>query len=171
MKKGLPILLSAGVLLLDQATKRLVERAMTPGESVPVLGDALRLTFVRNDGIAFGIHIANGALFNAFSIAACVGVAFYFWKIRRTSAWNRSGVGLILGGAAGNLIDRLTAGSVVDFIDAGFRSVRWPVFNVADSAVVVGAGILFALMARDEKAQRRGGRDGAGAGAEPPPAT
>ncbi len=165
--KGLPLLLSAGVLLLDQATKRLVARTMTPGESVPVLGDVLRLTFVRNDGIAFGIHIGNGALFNAFSVAACVGVACYFWKIRRASAWIRSGVGLILGGAAGNLIDRLTAGSVVDFIDVGIRSVRWPVFNVADSAVVIGAGILFVLMARDEKALRRGRRDEAGA--EPPP--
>lgn len=167
--KGIPLLLSAGVLLLDQATKRLVERTMTPGESLPVLGDALRLTFVRNDGIAFGIHIGNGALFNVFSIAACAGVAFYFWKIRRESAWVRSGVGLILGGAAGNLIDRLTAGSVVDFIDAGIRSIRWPVFNAADSAVVIGAGILFVLAARDEKALRRGRRDGAGAESPPAP--
>lgn len=166
--KGLPLLLSAGVLLLDQSTKRLVERTMTPGESVPVLGDVLRMTFVRNDGIAFGIHIGSGALFNAFSVAACVGVAYYFWKIRRASNWLRSGTALILGGAAGNLIDRLAAGSVVDFIDAGIRSVRWPVFNVADSAVVVGAGILFLLMARDERALRRGRRDGAGV--QPPPA-
>jgi signal peptidase II len=164
---GLPILLAAGVLLLDQATKRLIAHSMTLGESMPVLGDALRLTFVRNDGIAFGLHVGNGVVFNTLSVAACVLVAVYFWKIRREGVWIRSGVGLILGGAVGNLIDRLSAGSVVDFIDVGIRSVRWPVFNAADSAVVVGAGILFVLMARDEKALRSGGRDAAGT--EPPP--
>jgi signal peptidase II len=165
--KGLPVLLSAGVLLLDQATKRLIALSMSPGESVPVLGDAIRLTFVRNDGIAFGLHVGNGVVFNLLSIAACVLVAVYFWKIRREKVWIRSGVGLIFGGAVGNLVDRISAGSVVDFIDVGIRSVRWPVFNVADSAVVVGAGILFVLMTRDEKALRSGGRDATGT--EPPP--
>jgi signal peptidase II len=162
----LSVFLFAGVVLLDQAAKRLVAHAMAPGESIPVLGDVLRLTFVRNDGIAFGLHVGNGAVFTAFSIAACVLVAAYLWKIRREGAWMKAGICLILGGAVGNLMDRLTAGNVVDFIDVGIRSVRWPVFNVADSAVVIGAGILFVLMIREERAVREEQRRGAGT--EPP---
>jgi len=161
------VLTAAGVLVLDQATKRLVARFMAPGESLRILGDALRLTYVRNDGIAFGLHVGRGPAFNVLSVAACAAVAFYLWKVRREGAWLRAGLSLILGGAIGNLADRLTAGSVVDFIDAGVRTVRWPVFNVADSAVVVGAGILFILMIREERALRAEKRRGA----EPPSAS
>ncbi len=152
MTPGLISLLVA-VIALDQATKTLIKRTMTLGQSLQVLGDPLRITFVENDGIAFGLHVKNATLFTAFSIAACALIVIYLWKQRREGAWLKTALILILGGAIGNVIDRVVFGKVVDFIDVGFRTVRWPVFNVADSAVVVGMGIMIVLMILEEKSK------------------
>jgi signal peptidase II len=145
--------LFVGVVALDQASKMVIKNSMLLGQSIPVLGDAVRLTFVENDGIAFGLHVKNAALFTAFSIAACVFIVVYFWKQRQEGGWLKAALILILGGAIGNVIDRVAFGKVVDFIDVGIRTVRWPVFNVADSAVVIGMGILIVLMIMEEKAR------------------
>ena len=152
MSLGL-ISLFVAVVAFDQVTKNLVKQAMALGQSIPVIGDAVRITFVENDGIAFGLHVKNAAVFTAFSVVACVLIIVYLWKQRREGAWLKAALVLILGGAIGNVIDRVAFGKVVDFIDVGFRTVRWPVFNVADSAVVVGMGIMLVLMIREEKSK------------------
>jgi signal peptidase II len=147
------ISLLVAVIALDQATKTIVKRTMTLGQSFTVIGDPLRITFVENDGIAFGLHVKNAALFTAFSVIACALIVVYLWKQRREGAWLKTALVLILGGAIGNVIDRVAFGKVVDFIDVGFRTLRWPVFNVADSAVVVGMGIMIVLMILEEKSK------------------
>jgi signal peptidase II len=147
------ISLLVAVVALDQATKILIKRTMTLGQSIPVIGDPIRLTFVENDGIAFGLHVKNAPLFTAFSVVACALIVVYLWKQRREGVWLKTALILILGGAIGNVIDRVAFGKVVDFIDVGFKAVRWPVFNVADSAVVVGMGIMIVLMILEEKSK------------------
>jgi len=143
--------LFAGVIALDQATKWFIKNSMHLGQSVPILGDTVRITFVENDGIAFGLHIASGKFFTVLSAAACALIVAFFWKHRRAGNGLRSGLLLILGGAVGNLVDRIAFGRVVDFVDVGVRHIRWPVFNIADSAVVIGTGIVLAWMIREDR--------------------
>lgn len=131
------------MVILDQVTKVIVRRSMLLGQSIPVLGRVVQLTYVENPGIAFGIRVGNGSVFTILSILASIGVLIYL-----ITHWNdhmgiKTGLTLILGGACGNLIDRILYRQVVDFIDVGIRGTRWPVFNVADSAVVVGMFIFF----------------------------
>ncbi len=126
------------MLAADQVTKILLVRAMTPGASLPLLPPFLHLTYVQNTGAAFGFGRGHPLLFIVFSLIV-IG-----WLIRellrpiplpRLALW---GCALVLGGAAGNLIDRLQLGYVVDFIDLRV----WPVFNVGDSAITIGVALL-----------------------------
>ena len=114
------------------------------GSSRPVLGDWVRLTYIENPGMAFGIDIGGKWFFSIFSIIASVAIALYLYKARNESIAFRAALALILGGAIGNWIDRLRFGWVVDFID--FRI--WPVFNVADSAITIGVCLYFMMMMR-----------------------
>jgi lipoprotein signal peptidase len=138
--------IAATVLVLDQLSKRWVLEELAHRGTMPVLGDVLRFSYVRNTGVAFGLFADNGFPFGWISVVA---LAVVLWLAVRPAA--RFGprplaLGLILGGAAGNLIDRLRWGSVVDFIDIGIGSLRWWVFNVADSAITVGV-VLWAVHA------------------------
>jgi signal peptidase II len=121
----------------------IVRLSMTLGESIPVIGNLIKLTYVENPGIAFGIRVGDGTLFTVLSIIACIGVVVYLVTHWDESMGMKAGLALILGGACGNLIDRVVYGQVVDFIDIGIRTFRWPVFNVADSAVVIGMVVFF----------------------------
>jgi signal peptidase II len=135
-------------LLVDQATKTAVGGLLLPGRSVPVLGDYLRLTHVQNPGGAFGLFRNSGS---AFAIASIGAVLLLLWTIARYHARSRPAevaLGLVLGGAIGNLVDRIRFGRVVDFLDAGVGDVRWPVFNVADIAVVVGVALFLLVTMR-----------------------
>jgi signal peptidase II len=145
----------AAVLILDQGTKWVVKHTMALGQSIRVFGDAVRLTFVENPGMAFGLRIGKGTVFTVFSLFACAFLVFYLWKNRHAGTGFSSSLFLILGGAVGNLIDRIAFGRVVDFIDVGFRHLRWPVFNVADSSVVIGMGILMVFMIREDRHRTR----------------
>ena len=124
-----------GIIFIDQFIKQIVVHYMTPGESVPVIAGVFHLTFVENPGAAFGM-LRNQQWFfilaaGVFILAACC----FYYKIARESAAFRYGCMALVGGAAGNLIDRLLpAGTVIDYID--FRV--WPVFNFADVAIVLG---------------------------------
>ena len=140
MRVGLIFAIS---LILDQVTKMIVRHSMTLGESIPVIGNFIKITYVENPGIAFGIRVGNGTLFTILSIIACIGVVVYLVTHWDEGMGMRSGLALILGGACGNLLDRIVYKEVVDFIDIGIRHVRWPVFNAADSAVVIGMIIFF----------------------------
>lgn len=120
-------------LMADQATKGLVTRTMSPGQSIPDEG-ILRATYVVNSGSAFGLF-PDQTLLLTFASLVGIGVLLYFYRTHPVdSLMLRLSLGLMLGGAMGNLIDRVRLGHVVDFIDVG----AWPVFNLADSAIVVG---------------------------------
>lgn len=141
------------ILLLDLLSKGWVQERFHLGESVPLWGEWLRLTYVLNPGAAFGIHVGpySRQLFAALAVVAVVVI----WTIvRQTPAADRlrlAALALILGGAVGNLLDRLRAhGGVVDFLDVGVGQYRWPVFNVADVGVTVGAMVLVALLWSDD---------------------
>jgi signal peptidase II len=129
--------LALAVVGLDHLTKWLVVRSLAEGESRPIVGDVLRLSHIRNSGAAFGMLKGLGGV---LVLAALVGfVAFVLIVVRNPDPWTAIGAGFVAGGAAGNLIDRmLRPGGVVDFVDLRF----WPAFNVADSAITVGALIL-----------------------------
>lgn len=132
----------AGVLALDQLTKRVVVQNLALGESWPAEG-FFRITRVANTGSAFGLFGGHNMVLTAASI---LGVAVILWFMRTSgeSMLVRTSLGLMLAGAVGNLIDRVSFGHVVDFIDVG----PWYIFNVADSAIVVGvAALVFAALA------------------------
>ena len=136
--------IASAVLLLDLATKRWATAALAGSPPVPVLGEFVRLTYVRNSGVAFGLGAGLPFPYYLFSIAAVIAIVTLFLRQRVSGPGRRVALALILGGALGNLVDRLTAGQVVDFIEVGWGRWHWPVFNVADSAVSVGV-VLFAL--------------------------
>jgi len=125
---------------LDQASKLLVRARMIEGASRELLGGVLNLTFVRNTGAAFGLFPGYQPIFIATSVVVLIVIALY-WRRSRPTAWPLVvALGLIAGGAIGNLIDRAFIGRVTDMFEFAF--VEFPVFNIADSAIIVGVGIL-----------------------------
>jgi len=130
-------LLGLAVFVADQLLKRLVEEAMVLNESRPVIQDILHLTYIENSGGAFGVLAGNQLLLMAGSVVA-LGVVAWMLLVQPPSKTMAAGGGLVLGGAAGNLLDRLSSGGVTDYLD--FRV--WPIFNLADVAIVIGVGFL-----------------------------
>lgn len=126
------------VVVFDQITKQIVRNSMVLGESFDILGNVLRFTFVENKGLAFSIKVSNLAIFTGLSLIASAVVFYYLYKYRNEGISVYLPLALIFGGAIGNMIDRILFSKVVDFIDVGISSYRWPVFNIADSAVSVG---------------------------------
>jgi signal peptidase II len=147
---GLALVFALSVLFVDQVLKRLVEGSMYLGESIPVIPGVLHFTYVKNDGGAFGILAGRG---DVLLLASAVALAFVLWMllVGPTTRIMALGCGLILGGAVGNLLDRLSAGEVTDYVDLQI----WPVFNAADAAIVLGAVTLILLTQRPERAARR----------------
>ncbi len=144
---GLALTLALFVFLADQSLKRHIEGSMRLGESTSLIPDVLRLTHIENAGGAFGILDGRGGLLLLGSVTA---VAFVLWMLLEgpPARLMALGCGLILGGAAGNLLDRLTAGEVTDYVDLRV----WPVFNAADAAIVLGvAALLLATLRPPEK--------------------
>ncbi len=140
-------LIAFAVLLLDRYTKRLVATRITLGDSITVIKRIFYITHVENSGAAFGIFNDSPshwkiALLVTFSIAALVIVSALLWRSSHALTASAVGLSLILGGALGNLWDRLLSGRVVDFLLVYLGSYQWPAFNVADSAIVVGAALL-----------------------------
>ena len=134
--------LAALVVILDQVTKRLAEDRLREPRSVPVVDDVLRLTYVENRGAAFGLLQDQTTFFVFVGILVIGVIAASYRYLPRSGFLLHLALGLQLGGAIGNLIDRIRQGYVVDFVDFGYRSNWWPVFNVADSAIVVGVALL-----------------------------
>ena len=137
----------AAVAVLDQVTKYLVVAGMELYETIPVIHGLLNLTHIRNTGVAFGVF--NSAEFaykplvvSLLALAALVGVGLYAMQLPATNRLARVGLALILGGAAGNLVDRARQGYVVDFVDAYWNDWHFWAFNVADAAISVGVGLL-----------------------------
>jgi signal peptidase II len=166
------LFISLLIVLFDQITKLLVRgfeipslgikvEGMKLGESKQIIGDLVRLTYTENPGIAFGIEIGDKLYVTILALIAVAIIFFYLYKVRDGSFAVRLSLGMILGGAIGNLIDRifygvifnygkLFHGKVVDFIDIDFFNInlfgyhidRWPIFNIADASVTIGVLIL-----------------------------
>jgi signal peptidase II len=146
-------LVSAGVIVLDQITKWVVLRTIPVYESYPVIQGFFNLVHVRNRGIAFGIMNRPGSqiilyLLTFVTLAAVVLLVLWFTRLKAEEGKAGLGLSLVVGGALGNLIDRVRMGEVVDFLDFHVGAYHWPAFNVADSAITVGTiwlalGILF----------------------------
>ena len=134
------------VVILDQLTKIWVKNNFSLFESRNIIGDFLRFTYVENPGIAFGIRLGNlKVLVTVISIAIATYLAFLLYNSKHLEYLEKFSLSLILGGAVGNLIDRIliyipnsTYNGVIDFIDVGVSGHRWYIFNIADSAVTMG---------------------------------
>jgi signal peptidase II len=140
-------LIAALVLLLDRLTKWAVASNIPLRESVVVIPGLFHLTHVENPGAAFGLFADSSAQWKvgalvSFSVVALVIVSALLWKNSHSLSTTTIGLSLILGGATGNLWDRMVSGHVVDFLDFYVGSYHWPAFNVADSAIVIGAILL-----------------------------
>lgn len=132
------VLAALFTLAADFATKRLIATTFYPHEVRRIVGDYLRLTYIHNPGAAFGLFPGSRPVLIGISIAAVVVVVVVAWN-RRNRPLGVIPLGLILGGALGNLVDRIRLGEVVDFVQVGFPpETYFPVFNVADSAVTIG---------------------------------
>ena len=129
------------VVILDQASKQFF---WSLGENFDVIDGFLRVTLVRNSGAAFGMLQGGRVFLIISSVLASIFIIILAQRIRKEDLLKRVFLGMILGGAIGNLIDRIYPGHVIDFIDMGFGIHRWPVYNLADTAVTVG-GILLII--------------------------
>lgn len=131
--------LALAVVALDQLTKALALRNLTE-VPVPVIGDVVRLVIRFNYGAAFSVAWGGPSVLLVFNIVASLFLVYYMLRMKSTRVMLF--LGLILGGALGNTVDRIVQGPVTDFIDIGLGTLRWPVFNVADIALVVGGALL-----------------------------
>ena len=182
--------LSLFIIIADQISKFMVKGIKIPalgvsieglqiGSSRPIWGDFFRLTYIENPGMAFGIDIGGKLFFSIFSIIASIGILMYLYKARNENLAFRISLAMILGGAVGNLIDRvfygvlfdeapLFYGKVVDFLDVdffnisifGYHLTRWPVFNIADACVT--CGVILMLFAHRKSAKEEVLLPGAG---------
>ena len=130
------------IVLSDQVVKKVVTTVMELGESVDVIGSFVRFTRTANTGAAFGMMRGRSIVFIIISAVASIAIAASYRQISRLRPLEQAAFGLIMGGALGNLVDRIRIGAVVDFINIGVGDLRWPYFNVADSAITIGVAIL-----------------------------
>jgi len=142
------------VFALDQLTKWLVVKYMELGQSIPIIEGVFHFTSHRNRGAAFGILQNQRWFFILITVAVVAGIIFYMRKVGRNKPLVSFSLALILGGAIGNFIDRLLMGEVVDFLD--FTLIHYPIFNVADSAIVVGVGLYIYDTLKEMIAERKG---------------
>lgn len=141
----MPIIIMAILIVaIDQWSKYVVQAGMTPGLSIPIIPNMFHITYILNPGAAFGL-LENQRIFFIIVAAIMLLAAIYFYpRIPAKCFMLKSGLGLLAGGASGNLIDRIKTGYVVDFFD--FRI--WPVFNVADIAIVCGVFLIILAILR-----------------------
>jgi signal peptidase II len=136
------LLVSLGVLVLDQWTKWLVEIHLPHHAAQPIIPGFLNLTHVRNTGVAFGLFASDGGsggwLLTLLGLGALAAVGLYYWFTPSRDRTLLVALALVVGGAVGNLIDRVSSGAVTDFVDVYVGLHHWPSFNVADSAISVG---------------------------------
>jgi signal peptidase II len=154
-KYRLVLLIVSTVVVLDQITKAWVQNRMHLYQSIAIVPNFVHLTYLKNTGAAFGLLAGpRSGLRIAFFVlvsAVAMGCVLYLLKNLRPGRTSLVvSLSLILGGAVGNLIDRLRAGEVVDFIDLHWHHLHWPAFNVADSSITIGVILLFIQMLRKQ---------------------
>jgi signal peptidase II len=147
---------AAAVFALDRLTKCIVEMRMSMAGDYRVIPGFFDIVRTENRGVAFGLFNESSfqwrtTLLVLVSVAAVVVVSAVVWKARRLDPLSLWGFALVLGGAGGNLFDRILSGRVTDFLDFYIRDYHWPAFNVADSALVVGCGLLLLDMLRPQR--------------------
>lgn len=141
--KAVVLLLTAlTILAADQLTKALVVASLAVGEKARVLGDLVQIWHAQNRGAAFSLFQGGTILFLIVSVLSIAMVAYFHRSLLDRRTWLHVVLGIVLGGTLGNFIDRLRQGYVTDWLSVGIGDTRWPTFNVADSSVVVGIGIL-----------------------------
>jgi signal peptidase II len=147
----------SAVVLLDYITKAYIDSNMSLHESIVVIGGFLNITYVRNPGAAFSFLASaspgfRSVFFLTVTVLAIILVLYYIAKSKTEEPFMIFALSLILSGALGNFIDRVRLGEVIDFIDVHLDAYHWPAFNVADSAITIGAFImLFALFKRPKE--------------------
>jgi len=152
-KYRLVVTVSSAVLVFDQITKVMVEKAMSLYASVEIVPNFVHITYLRNTGAAFGF-LAGGrsalrmVFFSLVSVVAIGCISYLLKTLRPQQKTLIVSLSLILGGAVGNLVDRLRMGEVIDFIDLHWHHIHWPAFNVADSAISIGVILLFFQLLR-----------------------
>lgn len=151
-RQTLLYLVALVAFLLDRVTKSLVQHNLVLNTPDRLLGGVVYLTRTQNTGAAFSVGVTYGTFFLLLAAVASASIIFYNRRIPTRETWLRVGLGMILGGAIGNALDRAVAGSVTDFIDLRW----WPVFNLADSFIVVGAVVsAVRLSGRDHQSRIR----------------
>ena len=151
-KSTLVVVLVAVIVVFDQLTKFIVDRSMPLHHSIPIIEGFFNLTYVRNTGAAFGIFAGSAEIFRRpflilVSVVAIGFIVVMLKRLRDSEKWLVTALAFILGGAIGNLIDRVVYGEVIDFLDCFWGSYHWPAFNVADSFITIGVTItLFILI-------------------------
>jgi signal peptidase II len=145
--RAVHFLLALFVMLLDRWTKHLVALRISMYDHIQIIPGFFRITHTENTGAAFSLFADSPshwktAMLISFSVVAMIVVSILLWKQSRALTMTGIALSLILGGAVGNLWDRVASGRVVDFLDVYYKSYHWPVFNLADSAIVVGASLL-----------------------------
>lgn len=143
------------VFLIDQGTKYLIATHLELAEQIPVIGDFFLITSHRNTGAAFGILEGQQWFFFLVTLIVVIGIVWYMNKAKATRKLLPLALALVLGGAIGNFLDRMLNGEVVDFLMFNFGSYTFPIFNVADSCIVIGAVLILLDSLRDLK----GGED------------
>lgn len=150
-----PLLIGVLVLAADQISKLWVVAVLGPEpyrQAIPLIGDWFRLVYAHNTGIAFSLFQGTPRLFIVTSLLISAGIVYVYWtRLPRQLPVVQVSIGLIVAGALGNVVDRIRLGYVIDFIQVGW----WPVFNLADSAICVGAVLLALFASRNEASQRR----------------
>ena len=152
----LVVAVAIGVFVLDRITKIAVETGMPVGASLDVIGEWVRISHVTNSGAAFGLLPERTTLLSVLSVVAVCAIVFYYRKLAADSVLISATLGMQLGGAFGNLVDRIRQGYVVDFVDVGVPGgVRFWAFNIADSSIVVGIIAVTVLLWWQERRQAR----------------
>jgi len=141
------------IFVLDQVTKAWIQETMRLHESIPIIERFFSLTYIRNAGAAFGLFAEHGnglrmAFFVTISIIAIVFLLTFFMRMPKEALLGRLSVAMVMGGALGNLVDRVRFGEVVDFLDFYIGTYHWPAFNVADSCISVGVSLLILYFIR-----------------------
>ena len=141
------------ILLLDQVSKLIVDRVIPLHSSIPVIQDLFNLTYIRNTGAAFGIFAGSAASFRIpflvlFSLVAIGFIVTMLIRLPESEKGLITALAFILGGAVGNLIDRILYGEVIDFLDFYWSRFHWPAFNFADSFITVGVALTFYRLMR-----------------------
>jgi signal peptidase II len=148
--------LSAMVFAIDRVTKSIIEARVSTFDVHRVIPGFFDIVHSQNSGVAFGLMNESNSAWRTvvlvvFSAAALLLVAGLLWRASRLDRWTAAGLALVLGGAAGNLFDRILWGRVTDFLEFYLGALHWPTFNVADSCIVIGSGLLLLELLRPKR--------------------